>query len=460
MANPAYEDLDLLETMEASDRKCRFGAVVRLMIHHEMPAYIRDFLIENLKAEATRIYTLHNLLVLRNLMALYKVDRPDLKFKAFSPVIPQQFRSDAPLQGDAIFAAIRKKNILVHHPYESFTRVIDFLNAAAQDPDVLAIKQTLYRVGNNSQVVRTLLQACRDYGKQVAVLVELKARFDEESNISWAKMLEQEGVYVTYGLPGLKTHSKIALVVRKEEDHIRRSVHLATGNYNHITAQMYEDFGLFTCDPDIAADASDLFNYLTGYSTKADYCKLLVAPVNMRERLEAYIRKEIEHSQNGEPAYIIFKTNALVDRPLINLLYEASQSGVKIDLIERGICTLRPEIAGLSDNIRVISIVGRFLEHSRIYYFLNAGSEVLFMGSADLMPRNLNQRVEVHFPIEEPDKIRYIHDGVLQVYLKDRFKARQMLSDNTYVRLKPSPGEEQINAQDRFKAHAQRPMEL
>lgn len=451
------EDLDLLETMEENVRKRRFGSVVRLMVHKEMPAYIREILIDNLKVEPEGIYILNGPLMLRNLMQLYKIDRPDLKYAPFTPAVHPMLKTGPVLQSEAIFAAIRKEDILLHHPYDSFTPVIDFLRAAAQDPNVLAIKQTLYRVGNNSQIVRALLQASRDYGKQVAVLVELKARFDEESNISWARMLEQEGVHVTYGLLGLKTHSKIALVVRKEDEHIRRYVHLATGNYNHITAQLYEDFGLFTCDDDIGADASDLFNYLTGYSTKADYCKLLVAPVNLRQQLEALIQKEMEHSRRGEPARIIFKTNALVDRPMIDLLYEASQVGVQIDLIIRGICSLKPGIPGLSDHIRVISIVGRFLEHSRIYYFQNAGKEKLLMGSADLMPRNLNQRVEVLFPIENPKMVRHIRDEVLQVYLTDNVKARLMQSDGQYTCLKPPTGEPEHNAQAWFIDHHRRP---
>ncbi len=270
-----------------------------------------------------------------------------------------------------IFSRIRKNDILLHHPYEFFTPVVEFLRAAARDPQVLAIKQTLYRVGKNSPVVQALLEARRDYGKQVAVLVELKARFDEESNIGWARMLEQEGVHVTYGLVGLKTHCKIALVVRKEGDHIRRYVHLGTGNYNHITAQLYEDVGMFTCDAEIGADCTDMFNYLTGYSLKEDYRKLLVAPINLRSEFENLIRHEMEVQQKGERGHIIFKMNSLVDPPLIKLLYQASQVGVKIDLLVRGICSLRPGIKGMSENIRVVSVLGRFLEHSRIYYFRN-----------------------------------------------------------------------------------------
>ena len=328
--------------------------------------------------------------------------------------------------------------------------MIEFLSSAAKDPNVLAIKQTLYRVGSNSPVVKALLQASRDYGKQVAVLVELKARFDEETNIGWAKMLEQEGVHVTYGLLGLKTHSKIAMVVRREGDHIRRYLHLGTGNYNHQTATVYEDFGMFTCDEEIGADVTDLFNYLTGYSAKSDYRKLLVAPINLRQRMEELIHQEMEHARSGSGGGLIFKINHLVDQPMIKLLYQASQAGVKIDLIVRGMCGLKPGIPGVSENIRVISVVGRFLEHSRIYYFRNGGDEKLFMGSADLMPRNLNQRVEVLFEVEDPKIVRYLHDEVLATYLADNLKARIMQPDGSYKRVKPGEGEPEIAAQEAF----------
>ena len=308
---------------------------------------------------------------LGDLMQLYQIDRFDLKEPQFVPVIPAPLKIET-YDGN-LFAAIRKEDILLHHPYESFTPVVDFLKVAAHDPDVLAIKQTLYRVGRNSPVVQALLEAVEN-GKQVAVLVELKARFDEESNIGWAKTLEQAGVHVIYGLLGLKTHSKIALVVRKEGEGIRRYIHLATGNYNAVTAQLYEDIGMFTCDEEIGADATDLFNYLTGYSAKKEYRKLLVAPINLRRRLEGLIQREIEHAQQGEKAHLIFKINALVDRTIIQLLYRASQAGVKMDLLTRGMCCLRPGVKNLSENIQVISIVGRFLEHSRIYYFHNGGN--------------------------------------------------------------------------------------
>jgi len=305
---------------------------------------------------------------------------------------------------------------------------------------------TLYRVGRNSPIVHELLRAMEN-GKQVAVLVELKARFDEESNIHWAKALEREGVHVVYGLLGLKTHSKIALVVRREGTSIRRYVHLATGNYNPVTAQLYTDLGYFTCDDEIGRDATDLFNYLTGYSAKTDYRKLLVAPINLRHRLENLIQREIAHQKSGEQGHLILKMNSLVDKPIVRLLYQASQAGVKVDLIVRGICCLRPGLSGISDNIRVVSIVGRFLEHSRIFYFRNGGHDEIFVGSADLMPRNLNHRVEVIFPIEDPRLVNHLRDEVLAVYLGDNAKARVMSSDGSYSRRIPAEGEAILNSQ-------------
>jgi polyphosphate kinase len=324
--------------------------------------------------------------------------------------------------------------------------VVDFLNTAARDPDVLAIKQTLYRVGRNSPIVEALMQAAAN-GKQVAVLMELKARFDEESNIEWARALEREGVHVIYGLLGLKTHSKIALVVRQEQGLIRRYVHLATGNYNPVTAQTYTDIGLFTCDEAFGVDASDLFNYLTGYSEKRDYARFLVAPINLRAGVEALIRREMEHQRRGEPGHLILKLNALVDVPMIKLLYEASQAGVKIDLLVRGMCSLRPGLPGISENIRVISIVGRFLEHSRIYYFRNGGREEIFLGSADLMPRNLDRRVEILFPVQDATIVRYLRDHILATYLDDTLKARVMQPDGTYCRVQPDAGHPPLDSQ-------------
>lgn len=448
------EASDLMETMEESVRKRRFGAVVRLIVDKNMPANIKKLLMENLNMDPKDIYGLSNMFSLSSLWQLYSIDRYDLKYRSFTPATPAIFKAGSDvIEKKSIFSAIRQKNIILHHPYDSYLPVVDFLQSASRDPDVLAIKQTLYRVGTNSPVVKALLEARRDYGKQVAVLVELKARFDEESNISWARMLEQEGVHVVYGLLGLKTHSKVAMVVRKEGETIRRYVHMGTGNYNHITAQLYEDVGMFTCDDEIGADVTDLFNYLTGYSRKTDYRKLLVAPINMRSRLELLIRQEIEHQREGRIGHIIFKMNALVDKPMIQLLYEASQAGVKVDLIVRGICGLRPEIKGLSENIQVISVLGRFLEHSRIYYFHNNGEEKIYMGSADLMPRNLNQRVEVLFPVEDATIISHLRRNVLKQYLFDNIKGHRMNSDRSYRRISNIDPEIQQDVQRWFIDH-------
>ena len=441
---------DLLETMEESVRRRRFGSVVQVAVNKATPMDIRDILRENLEVERRDIYTLDGPLGLSDLMGLTQIDRYDLKEPPFIPATPSTLNHDPDRD---MFAAIRREDIILHHPYDSFAPVVAFLQAAARDPDVLAIKQTLYRVGRNSPVVEALLEAATN-GKQVAVLVELKARFDEESNIGWAKRLEAEGVHVIYGLLGLKTHSKIALVVRKEGDGVRRYVHLATGNYNGITAQVYTDLGVFTCDEDIGADATDLFNYLTGYSAKHDYRKLLVAPINLRARIESLIRREIEHQRQGRRGHLIFKVNAIVDRPMIKLLYQASQAGVQVDLLVRGICCLRPGVDGLSENIRVTSIVGRFLEHSRIYYFRNGGQDDIYLGSADLMTRNLDYRVEVLFPVEDERLIRHLRDEVLATYLADNDKARWLRADGTYAHRQPAVGELRISSQATFLQRA------
>ncbi len=436
---------DLLETMEQSVRQRQFGSVTRLSVDDAMPTRLREILIENLEVDPRDVYTVNGVLGLSDLMNIYQVDRPDLKDPPLRQSIPQLLKAD-PRDGN-VFSAVRNEDILIHHPYDSFKPVVDFLQQAANDPDVLAIKQTLYRVGRNSPVVAALLEA-RQNGKEVAVLVELKARFDEESNIGWAKMLEKEGVHVIYGLLGLKTHSKVALVVRKEGEHIRRYLHLATGNYNAITAQVYEDIGVFTCDEEIGADATDLFNYLTGYSAKKEYRRLLVAPVNLRSRMEALIEREIEHQKKNGCGHLIFKMNALVDPRMIRKLYIASQAGVRIDLIVRGMCCLRPGVTGVSENIHVTSVVGRFLEHSRIYYFCNGGNEDIYLGSADLMPRNINWRVEVLFPILDRRLIRYLRDDVLDTYLKANKKVRVLQPDGAYQRLVPTSGDPLINPQD------------
>jgi polyphosphate kinase len=327
--------------------------------------------------------------------------------------------------------------------------VVEFIRLAAHDPDVLAIKITLYRVGRNSPIVQALLEAIEE-GKQVSVLLELKARFDEESNIEWAKALEREGVHVIYGLVGLKVHSKIALVVRREGDIMRRYVHLGTGNYNPLTARLYTDLSLFTCDEEIGADATDLFNYLTGYSAKTDFRKLLVAPITLRRKLEGMILREIEIAKQGGKGRLIFKMNALEDPEMIKLLYRASQAGVQVDLLVRGLCCLRPGVPGVSDRVRVSSIIGRFLEHSRIYYFRNGGREEIFLGSADLMLRNLNHRIEIVFPVESPSLVQRIRDEILEVYLADDVNAYQATSDGSYQRAPRSETTGGIDSHQRF----------
>jgi len=437
---------DLLESMQASIRKRKFGSVAQVGIYEDMPAQIRELLVDNLEINSTDLFIQRKPLGLYSLWQMYNnVERYELKFPAYKPYIPKAFKNIQ--TSDNIFDAIRQENILLHHPYDSFDPVIDFLNAAARDPNVLAIKQTLYRVGSNSPVVDALLEA-RERDKQVAVLLELKARFDEESNIGWAQKLEEAGVHVVYGLVGLKTHSKICMVVRQEGDRIRRYVHLATGNYNHLTSSAYEDIGMFTSDEAIGADATDVFNYITGYSAQSDYRKLLVAPVNLRKKLEALIEREVEHAKNGHPARLIFKMNAIVDPEMIRVLYRASQAGVKVDLLVRGMCCLRPGIKHVSDNIRVNSIVGRYLEHSRIYYFQNNGKEEIYLGSADLMDRNLNRRVEVVFPVENPSHIHHLRENVLDAYLHDNVRSRAMQADGTYRRLASKDGKDKLDIQE------------
>ena len=437
---------DLLETMQQSIRRRKFGSVVQISIHDSMPIPIRNLLVENLEIKRSDVFIQKIPLGLADLMQVYEsIERYDLKYPPYQPRVVSPFQ-DVEVAED-MFAAIRQENILLHHPYDSFSSVIDFLTASARDPQVLAIKQTLYRVGYNSPVVDALLEAS-ERGKQVAVLVELKARFDEESNIGWARKLEQAGVHVVYGLVGLKTHSKIGMVVRQEADGIRRYVHLATGNYNSVTSNIYEDIGIFTCDEAIGADATDLFNFLTGYSTQQDYRKLFVAPVNLRQKLSALIQREIDHAKKGEKAHLILKANAIVDPEMIQLLYEASQAGVQVDLLVRGICCLRPGLKNVSENIRVISVVGRFLEHSRIFYFYNSGDEEIYLGSADLMTRNLNHRVEVVFPVESAEHVRYLRDHVLDLYLKENAQAWLMQSDGTYKRVHLKDGDEPIDIQE------------
>ena len=450
------EAADLLEAMEENVRNRRFGAIVRLSVNQDLPMHILEILIDNLQVDPKDIYRLEGPLGLSSLMELQNIEQFNLKYQPFIQNVPPRLRLEG--TDSTIFTAIRQGDILIHRPYDSFDPVIAFLETAARDPQVLAIKQTLYRVGKNSPVVKALLRARREYGKQVAVLVELKARFDEESNIEWAKKLEREGVHVTYGLLGLKTHSKIILVVRKENDQIRRYVHLGTGNYNYATAKLYEDMSMFTCDEKIGEDATDLFNFLTGYSVQTNFHKLLIAPINLRSRLEELIKREIAHQAEGHQGHLIFKMNALVDKSIIKLLYKASQAGVQVDLICRSMCCLRPGIEGLSDNIKVVSILGRFLEHSRIYYFRNAGSDEIYAGSADIMPRNLDNRVEVIFPVHDPQLIIYIRDTILATYLADHQKGWIMDSQGNFHRREISLDENESShsAQDWFIRHAVR----
>lgn len=441
------EASDLLEYIEQELLERRFGSVVNLAVNPSMPVRIRSLLLDKLEITSNDITVIDGPLGLADLMELYSIDAPALKDPPFTPRTPSVFR-----QEEDLFTLIRRHDILMHHPYDSFNSVIEFIRAAAYDPQVLAIKQTLYRVGTNAPIVNTLLEAVEN-GKQVAVLVELKARFDEENNIEWARALEQRGVHVVYGLVGLKTHAKVALVVRKEDDGLRRYVHLATGNYNATTARIYEDIGMFTCRPDIGADVTDLFNLLTGYSRQYAYRKLLVAPIGLRKSLVERIEREIDIQQERGNGRLIFKCNALVDPEFVALLYRASQAGVKIDLIVRGICCLRPGVPGISENIRVRSIVGRFLEHSRIFYFGNNGQEEIYLGSADLMQRNLNNRVETVFPLEDPTLRQAIQTHVLAHLLKDTVNASELLPDGSYVHVRPQPGEEPFDCQAWFIKH-------
>jgi len=434
------EASDLLTVVEESVGLRHFGSTVRLEVVPDMPKRIRDMLIQHLGVAPYQIYIVPPPLGMAKLMELMAIQRPDLKDPPFLPAIPRQ------LAQPDLFEALRQRDWVLYHPYDSFAPVVDFVRAAARDPDVLAIKQTLYRVGSKSPIVQALMDA-REEGKQVAVLVELKARFDEENNITWARALERAGVHVVYGLVGLKTHAKLCMVVRREADGIVRYVHMSTGNYNASTARVYADIGFFTPDPNIGADAADLFNALTGYSRKTAYRKLLVAPTGMREQLLYRIEREIRQHQQYGDGYIAFKMNALVDKACIQALYRASQAGVKIDLQVRSMCALRPGIPGLSDTITVTSVVGRFLEHARIYYFRNGGDDEMFLGSADLMPRNLDRRVEILFPIEDPRLREVIREHILFVHLRDNVKARQLFSDGHYERVKPAPGEPELDSQ-------------
>jgi len=430
---------DLLLAIEQELRKRRLGgSVVRLEIHSSTPNSVREILMRQLKLQESDVYEIDGLLSLVDLMSFIGLNLPKLKDPVWTPTVPSRLLlSSGSEEVEDIFSVIRNNDLLLHHPYQSFGATVQrFITQAARDPDVLAIKMTLYRTSGDSPIIKALISAAEN-GKQVSVLVELKARFDEKNNIIWARKLESSGVHVVYGLVGLKTHTKTLLVVRREEKHIRRYFHIGTGNYNPKTARIYTDLGVLSCRQDLGADLTDLFNFLTGYSRQRSYRKLLVAPVNLRDRMTAMIRREIEHCRKGATGRIVAKMNALVDQKIIATLYEASQVGVQIDLIVRGICCLRPGITGLSENIRVISIVGRFLEHSRIYYFHNKGEEEVYFGSADWMPRNLDRRVEAMIPLEDPGMIKDLQE-ILGVMLSDNRQAWDLQSDGQYIQRQPT----------------------
>lgn len=433
---------DLLSMIQEELRRRKFGTPVRLEVTPDMPKDMIEYLTESLDLEPQDVYVFDGPLNIQDLMDLYDVDRPDLKDAPFKPTVPEWFESY-----DTIFDAIKKRDRLLHHPYDSYDCVTGFINQAVEDPDVVAIKICLYRTGPESPIPPALIRAA-EQGKQVTVLIELKARFDEEHNIEWARKLDEAGVHVVYGVIGLKTHGKLTLVIRREGEALKRYVHIASGNYNPTTSCTYTDLGMFTVDDQIGRDATELFNYLTGFSDQKDYRKLMVAPVALRENLNALFDREIEHKRRGRPAHIIAKLNRLADLQIVQKLYEVSQAGVKVDLIVRGICMLRPGIPGLSENIRVRSVVGRFLEHSRVFWFANGGDEEVYIGSADWMSRNLKHRIEVVAPVTEPDGKRYLRDVLLDAYLSDNTKARELHADGTYRPI--MNGAEPFNSQDYF----------
>jgi polyphosphate kinase len=436
---------NLLSAVEAELHNRRRGAAVRLEVDHDCPAEIRHFLLETLDLTTDDLYAIDGPLNPIRLMAIYEGDHsPELRDKPFVAPVAAPFR-DSPDP----FAVIRQRDVLVHHPYENFSSVVDFLEAAARDPAVLAIKQTLYRTGGDPRIVGALMAAVRN-GKQVTAVTELKARFDEANNILWARRLEEAGVHVIYGIVHHKVHCKITLVVRRDDDGLRRYVHLGTGNYNPATARIYTDLSLFTAAPDFGEDASDLFNLLTGICQFQSARKLLIAPFEMHASMMKFIRRETDNALHGKPARIIAKMNALVDREVIEALYRASQAGVQIDLIIRGICCLRPGMDGVSANIRVRSIIGRFLEHSRIFYFENGGSPQVFVGSADWMPRNFFRRIEVFYPIEDPAIRSRVVTEILAVELVDNSGAWALDASGKYARLIPAKGMPRRDSQSEF----------
>jgi len=437
---------DLLESVEGSLRELRRGAISLLHVAVDMPPRVLNILVENFEVTGDVVLRTEERLGFGDWAQLARLHRPELKDAPFSA--RSVWRSDE--DPEVIFDQIRYQDVLVHHPFESFASVETFLRAAVQDPHVVAIKMTLYRIGSDSPLIPLLIAAAED-GKQVAVLVELKARFDERNNILWAKQLESHGIHVVYGFTDLKTHAKLCLVVRQEADGIQRYVHTGTGNYNPETARIYTDLGLFTADADIVADVSDVFNYLTGCSNQKQFRQLIVAPVQLRQRFKALVEREIAHAEAGRPARLMLKVNAITDDQMIRVLYRAAQAGVSIDLLVRGTCCLRPGVPGVSDNIRVRSIVGRFLEHSRIFWFHNGGQEEMYIGSADLMERNLDRRVETLAPIRDPEILEHVRDIVLGAYLRDTDRAMVLDSAGHYER--PAGDGERFDAQQFLLQH-------
>jgi polyphosphate kinase len=432
---------DLLETVDRGLKQLRYGALSLLQVEADMPKRVLQILIENFEVDEDVVVRTADRLGYGDWEELSKLHRPALKYPAFTPRTLW-----GPDDTDKVFDQIADQDFLIHHPFDSFTSVETFLRAAVTDPNVITIKITLYRIGPNSPLVDLLIEAA-EQGKQVAVLVELKARFDERNNIAWATRLEEAGIHVVYGLMNLKVHCKLCLVVRKESDGIHRYAHVSTGNYNRITSQVYTDLGLFTADEGVLDDITEVFNSLTGYSNRRSYNALMVAPVGLRQGFRALVEREMEHAKAGRPARLIIKNNAVADPGIIKVLYRASQSGVQVDMITRGVCCLRPGIPGISDRIQVRSIVGQFLEHSRVYYFENGGGPEVYIGSADLMERNLDRRVETLCPVTDPNMRQLLRDAVLEVLLSDTDRAWTLHTDGSYVRATAPEGVPPLNSQ-------------